>query len=543
VHEETEEDAMLVQAEVTPDTNRRFASGAARCAAARVFVPTAHRATGAADASRGTPEATADAVPAPAPATAPRRHRPARGRFAAIVAAALAAGAGVMALELGSDHQDAATVWAIFGPAVGWCFVGTGLYAWRHKPENRTGALMVLLGFAWFLFTLDAANGPTVHTFALVAGGLWGGVFLHLGLSFPAGRLATPRDRRLAAAGYAIFPLAFVPALLFAGPHELGCDGCPANLLLVHRDPTAAHALTAAGAALYLALFAVVLARSVQRWRQSDALERMQLTPVYACALATFLLVTVARAGAGEAAWWAAFVATGVTPFAFLGGLLRRHVSHLDAELRQHVEELRASRARLVAAGDAERRRLERDLHDGAQARLVALALLLGRARSRAAAADPELATLLASAAGELQMSLTELRELARGIHPAVLTDRGLEPALHALADRATVPVRVNVDVAVGRLPGPVECAAYFVASEALQNVAKYAHATHAGVTVRRAGTRVVVEVEDDGIGGADKSRGSGLHGLADRLAALDGTIAVDSPAGRGTRLRAEIPV
>src|SRR3954453_7545446 len=387
---------MLVQAEVTPDTNRRFDSGAPRCAAARVFVPTAHHAAGATDASRR------DAPDDAGRSTPVARPRPAR--LLAIVVAALAAGAGIAALELASDHQNAATVWAIFGPAVGWSFVGTGLYAWRRKPENRTGALMVLLGFAWFVFTLDAADAPLVHTFALVAGGLWGGVFLHLGLSFPTGRLVSPVDRRLAVAGYVIFPLAFVPALLFAGPHELGCDGCPANLLLVRRDPAMAHALTGAGALLYLALFSIVLVRAVRRWRATDALERLQLTPVYGCALLTFLLVTVARAGAGEAAWWTAFVATGVTPFAFLGGLLRRHVSHLDAELRQRLEELRASRARLVEAGDAARRRLERDLHDGAQARLVALAMLLGRARSRAAA-DQDLQDLLARAADELQTS------------------------------------------------------------------------------------------------------------------------------------------
>jgi signal transduction histidine kinase len=358
-------------------------------------------------------------------------------------------------------------------------------------------------------------------------------------LSFPSGRLAARVDRRLAIAGYAIFPFAFVPAMLFAGPHELGCDGCPANLLMLRRDPDLAHALTAAGALLYLALFSVVLVRSVRRWRATGAHERLQLTPVYACALLTFLLVTVARAGAGEAAWWAAFVATGVTPFAFLGGLLRSHVSHLDAELRQRLEELRASRARLVEAGDAARRRLERDLHDGAQARLVALALTLGSARSRAGA-DPELGALLERAAGELQSSLDELRELARGIHPAVLTDRGLEPALHSLAARATVPV--TIDAAVGRLPGAVESAAYFVASEGLANVAKYAHATRARVTVRHVGDHVLVDVGDDGIGGADAARGSGLRGLADRVSALDGTIALDSPAGRGTRLRARIP-
>jgi signal transduction histidine kinase len=280
--------------------------------------------------------------------------------------------------------------------------------------------------------------------------------------------------------------------------------------------------------------------RALARWRTTTSFERLQLTPVYVCALLTFLLVTVARAGVGEAAWWAAFVSTGLMPFAFLGGLLRSHVEHLDAELRESLEELRASRARIVEAGDAERRRLERDLHDGAQARLVALSLLLATARRRADGND-ELEAMLDQARAELQTGLTELRELARGIHPAVLTDRGLEPALHALVDRATVPVTVTAEVE--RLPAPVEAAAYFVVSEALQNVAKYAHAKSADVNVRRVRGRLVVDVSDDGVGGADAARGSGLRGLKDRLAALDGTVAVDSPVGRGTRLRAEIPL
>ena len=116
-------------------------------------------------------------------------------RAGALVLAALAAGAAVIALELASDHRDARVVWAVFGPAVGWSFVGTGLYAWRARPASRIGLLMVLLGFAWFIFTLDAANAPWLYTVGLVAGGLWGGVFLHLGLSFPSGRLPTPLDR------------------------------------------------------------------------------------------------------------------------------------------------------------------------------------------------------------------------------------------------------------------------------------------------------------------------------------------------------------
>ena len=228
-------------------------------------------------------------------------------------------------------------------------------------------------------------------------------------------------------------------------------------------------------------------------------------------------------------------------PFAFLAGLLRTHLSLLDAELRASLEELRASRARIVQAGDAERRRLERDLHDGAQSRLVALKLLLSSARLRARRGADDVDAMLGEAIDELDTSLSELRELARGIHPAVLTDHGLEPALQALASRAPVPVDVRADPEE-RLPGDVESAAYFVVSEALANVAKYAQATEAAVAVRRTDGRVTVDVTDDGIGGADVTRGSGLRGLADRVAALDGSLSVQSPVGGGTHLHAEIP-
>ena len=249
-------------------------------------------------------------------------------------------------------------------------------------------------------------------------------------MSFPTGRLTDPTARRLAIAGYFVFPLAFVPALFFAGPHDLGCDDCPTNLLLVRRDHDLATVLTGLGALCYLVLFGIVLAWAIRRWRATPPLERLQLTPVYTFSLLTFLLVTVARAGVGNAAWWAAFIATGLMPFAFLAGLLRTHLSLLDAELRASLEELRASRARIVEAGDAERRRLERDLHDGAQSRLVALKLLLSSARLRARGGGGDLDAMIGEAIDELDTSLSELRELARGIHPAVLTDRGLEPAL-----------------------------------------------------------------------------------------------------------------
>ena len=461
-------------------------------------------------------------------------------RSVAIVIAALLAGGVAIVLALESDHQDETVVWAVFGPAVGWNFIGVGLYTWRRRPERRIGVLMILLGFGWFLFTLQSSNSALVWTFAMVAGPLWGSVFLHIGLSFPDGRLETPLARALAISGYVVFPLAFVPAMLFGTSEQLGCDGCPDNLLLIHDNEDLANVAMALAAIVYAVLFTIVLVVSVRRWRAASPFLRLQLTPVYTFALGTFLLVTVARAGGGDTAWWGAFVSTALMPFAFLGGLVRSHVSQLDAELRARLEELRASRARVVQAGDAARRQIERDLHDGAQSRLVGLSLILRAARTRASA-DPELAGLLDTAQEELKTSLVELRELARGIHPAVLSEHGLAPALDGLASRAPVPVTLDAD-AVERLPEAVESTAYFVVSEALTNVAKYSRASSATVRVRRDNGCVTVDVADDGVGGADAARGSGLRGLADRVAALDGTLSLDSPPGRGTRLHAEIP-
>ena len=213
----------------------------------------------------------------------------------------------------------------------------------------------------------------------------------------------------------------------------------------------------------------------------------------------------------------------------------------LDAELRCKVDDLRASRERMLRIGLEERRRLERDLHDGAQQRLVSLALNLRLARGRLRD-DPDAADrLLAGASEELEAALEELRELARGIHPALLSDRGLETALETLAHRAPVPVRLG-ELPDERLPEAVELAAYFVVSEALTNVAKYAAASEATVSVGRDDGRIVVEVADDGVGGADPERGTGLRGLADRLAVLEGRLEVDSERGHGTTVRARIP-
>jgi signal transduction histidine kinase len=204
--------------------------------------------------------------------------------------------------------------------------------------------------------------------------------------------------------------------------------------------------------------------------------------------------------------------------------------------------ELAASRARLVTAGDEERRRLERNLHDGAQQRLVSVSVAVRLAEKRLkGAGSSEAVELLTQAAEELGLALEELRELARGIHPAVLTERGLGPALASLADRAPLPVEVE-RLPDERLPGQVEAAAYYVVSEALANVAKYASASTATVRVARTNGRAVVEVVDDGVGGADPTIGSGLRGLTDRIEALDGRLRIMSPVGEGTTIRAEIP-
>jgi signal transduction histidine kinase len=213
----------------------------------------------------------------------------------------------------------------------------------------------------------------------------------------------------------------------------------------------------------------------------------------------------------------------------------------LEAELKARVAELQVSRAKVIEVGMAERRALERNLHDGAQQRLVALSLQLGLARTKMRD-DPDTAErILDGARVELASALEELRELARGIHPAILTDRGLPEALEVLAGRAPVPVDIEA-LPDTRMPMPVEAVAYFVVAEALTNMAKYARAEHAVVRVLRENGYAVVEIEDNGVGGANPSGGTGLRGLADRLAAMDGRLEIDSPPGVGTTVRARIP-
>jgi signal transduction histidine kinase len=213
------------------------------------------------------------------------------------------------------------------------------------------------------------------------------------------------------------------------------------------------------------------------------------------------------------------------------------------AELQHRVEELSESREASVDAAEAERRRIERDLHDGAQQRLVALAMDLGLAKERLERGDDPAGTVLlvGQAHDEAKRAITDLRELVRGIHPAVLADRGLDAALSSVAARCPIPVDLQVDLPE-RPPAPVEATAYFVVTEALTNVAKHSRARGARVRVSRRGPMVTVEVTDDGVGGAVVQEAGGLAGLADRVRAVEGTLRLASPPGGPTTLLAELP-
>ena len=563
----------------------------------------------------------------------------ARG-LAALACLGFASGLVVAWLTLESDHLDEPAVDAVLALLVGWSFIGTGLFAWWRRPENRTGLLMCAIGFAWFATSLSASDNDLLFTIGIALDGIFPAMLGHLLIAFPSGRLETRAERLVVLGIYGVATVLQVPGLLFEE------SGDPSNLMMVDSNQSLSDLLDGLQ---YLAAVLITIVGFVVIYRRRAALpaaRRPVLGPVLWTGGATLLAFVVAQGfdAVGSPEPWLerlALLLFATVPFGFLAGLLRTRLAHgaavaelisrlgeapgeeelraalaeglgdpgvqlaywlpetkrfvdaagrpfplpeqgwtavelqgrrvaaivhdpaldeepdltrtagaaaalalenqrLSAELRARIEDLRASRARLVEAGDAERRRLERDLHDGAQSRLVALALKLQRARRRADEL-PELATMLDESSSELQASLEELRELARGIHPAELTDRGLRPALETLASRAPVPVEVSADVE--EVPPAVATAVYFVVAEALTNVAKYAGARSAIVTVETSDGLITAIVSDDGVGGADPAAGSGLRGLLDRVAALDGRLELESPPGGGTRLAATFPL
>jgi signal transduction histidine kinase len=568
--------------------------------------------------------------------------------------------AGLVPLVLALANEDAADrgLVAVFGPLVGWAFIGTGLFAWYRRPENRFGPLMTAVGFTWCVSGLLAADSPGVVAVGLLFGTLAYGFLFHMLVAFPSGRIEGPFQRAIVVVGYFGTTVLQWAIVLFADTtRDEVCSDCPENPLLAVDDQSVADVLIACQSIVGIALLAGVTFLLWRRWRAAGPSQRRVLGPV----LASGALVAVCL---GLSLIWdltgfsdsiedgidvAGLVSLASIPFAFLAGIMRSRLSQagavselvarlserderrrglrdalaaalgdpgltlaywlpdsrefvnsdgqrielpgpgsgrvativenegrpvaaivheaalenepelvravggaatlalenerLDAELRANVEELRASRQRLVDAEFHGRRQLERDLHDGAQQRLVSLAVSLRLARSKLHAGETAASEeLLDSASSELDLALGELRELARGIHPAVLSDRGLDAALHALAARAPLPVEVG-ELPGDRLPDHVESAAYFVVAEALTNVAKYARATRATVRIVSLNGRVVVEVSDNGVGGAEPAKGSGLRGLSDRVSALDGRLALQSEPGEGTTVMAWIPV
>ena len=516
------------------------------------------------------------------------------GLWAALVVCVVVVVVGAAA---GTDDVDPIrTTFRLVGAA----FVACGLIAWRRRPDSYSGLLMTATGFLLFVEPLFAQfDSPQLHVAGDVLEDLWSITIIWLVLTMlSGGRLTATIEKVLVGA----FVLEFVLEVawhLFLDDRQLparqrrrrrrrsdrsgeraarvsglrGDGGRRRRALQARITGRPARPAAERDGHHALLLFAVVQRRS-RVWLQWLAV--LSLLTIPAGFLVGLLRSRLARGGLADLFRRLPTMRSEELQPALaqvLGDptveIVRGHPHPddgrgaavinddtalvYDASLDDDPElieavvsaaaialESRARLGRIVTAGDDERRRLERNLHDGAQQRLVALAMQL-RLVQHEIHTDPAAAQALVDGASkELALSLEELRELARGIHPAVL-DHGLEPALYSLASQATVPTDVAYD-AEGRLPEPIELAAYFVTSEALANVGKYARADSASVRVAHRDGALVVEIADDGIGGADAARGSGLRGLADRVEALDGRLRVVSPPGAGTVVRAELP-
>lgn len=578
-----------------------------------------------------------------------------RRALLAIGAGALVLGLLTIPVALGSDHASPRGLFLTIQLVIGWSFVGTGLFMWWRRPENRLGFLMTAVGFTWLLGILTAANNGYLFLLGQALAAIPYGFLAQMLISFPDGRLHTRLEKIVVAATWfdvTVVTWAALPFLQF--PHSAHCQGCPANPLLAADRMQIADALGKTQSALAILIVAALVVALYRRWRTFASVQRRSLTPVIWTGAVALVVLTAALAsklvGNGETVAITTIYLMGLlpmaaVPYAFLFGLMQsrftragavselvaqlsaaperrslrealadafgdpslilaywlpdrdlyvdsdghpvelpeggpstwtpvRRDGHplaaiihdaaladerqllaaagaaaglalenerLHAELRARVEELEHSRQRLIEAGVAERRKLERNLHDGAQQRLISLALSLRLARDRVLRNPDGALKLLQEATIEAEAATAELRELARGIHPAVLSDRGLPAALNALTARMPMPVEV-VNAPAARLAPTVEIASYYVIAEALTNVAKYAHASAASIRIAQENGSVTVEVSDDGVGGADPDKGSGLRGLASRVAALDGRLEVHSQPGRGTTIKARIP-
>ena len=533
-------------------------------------------------------------------------------------------------------------------------YIVVGAILWRQRPEDRTGPLLVAVGYLGYLAGMNSFAHPMTIALGTWIQGLHFAVLGQVLLGYPGGRLRTVPSRWLVGAIYfLILGHGITVAFAEQAPSVWGCPvRCPREFVFFDSQAWFDVNILIRGY-VGIALSLTVTIVLIRRFVIGTAPYRRVMGPVL---FAGALPVAILNILAGRFIWdvpprvisvleWSWYVMLAIIPLAFLYGLLRTRVvrggvgklvvrfrgppipgrvrdaladtlrdrslqvafyvpdldgyvdeaglpvtlpvsvpgravtvlrsddepvaalihdpalleepelveaageasrlalenEQLHAELKAQLEEVRASRARIVHAADEERRRVERDIHDGAQQRLVTLSLALRQAQDKLEAGDPEAAAAIARAAGELKLAMSELRELARGIHPAILTEDGLEAAVHSLAERMPIPVAANVD-GIGRLSAPVEATAYFVVSEALTNAVKHSGASQIRISVDRVGSELTVVVEDDGVGGAEVSRGSGLIGLSDRVAALGGTFTVTSPQPGGTTIAVQIP-
>jgi signal transduction histidine kinase len=560
-----------------------------------------------------------------------------------IVVLGLSAGSLSFLFALTSDHVREPGLQATLMDWVTLPYILGGLVAWWRRPDSRFGILMILAGFAMFVSNLAWTNVPVLHTIGQACDLLPAALLLHLFLAYPTGRIERAFDRALVLFAYVTALGLELVGMLLGGFGEN-------NILEITSEPRAAELLLQAQLLTLSACALTGVAILALRRRGEPRPPRRSvelLTDSFLLALVMIALLFTA--GAFDAPGFetirrATLVVLGLTPIAFLSGLLGAHLARsavgelfvelrsnpapadlrdalahalrdpslelaywlpqfgsyvdvagrvatppdddvrrrttlivregervaalvhdpilddepelldavtaaagialengrLHAEIGARLEELRGSRARVLDAGQQERQRLERNLHDGAQQRLIALSLELGLLEARLDS-DPTARLRLKRARREIALSLEELRAVARGIHPAVVSAHGLAVALEQLAARAAVPVRLTVELD-DRLPERLEVAAFYVVSESLANIGKHAHASAATIGVTRENQQVIVEIVDDGVGGADTEHGSGLRGLADRVEALDGTFRIWTSLGTGTRVRAELP-
>src|SRR5918992_1032663 len=474
----------------------------------------------------------------------PRTMRLSRGLLVAIAAAALVCAFalvyGIATADFGSDRG----VWIAAVVVIGFGFVGAGLFAWYRNPANRIGVLMVATGFAWYVGMLARTEPPLLFSIGFTLENLYVACAVHLLLAYPSGRLEGRIDRVIVACTYATVTLGFVPVSLFVSSAEYGCVGCPGNVFLIEGEPSFGRTWLDGLSALGVVVPLAVVARLVQRWHRASRPLRRTVTPVFLAGAALMItlatLLAIALLGGSmdliDIFFYSSLPALALVPFLSPGGLARgrmrrgrglgRLVRRLGASLGRG--ELRAALAE--ALGDPS----------------VELAYWLPDRRHYVDAEGRPLEL----PAPETGRSVTEVdrdgRRIAAIVHDPTLLDdpervreAGAAAALALENERLEAELRA---IPPERLHEHIELTAYYVISEALTNITKYACANRAWVSVTHQNGRLLLEVGDDGVGGADVGRGTGLRGLADRLDAIEGRLYVESEPGRGTTVRATMP-